>query len=138
MNHTRYYLHLVAILVGMQLAIPIVHAQLPNPGGNQGAGNSGEGLLDGFDFIQTLSESAGLSTTEPDAFITDAINVALGLIGLIALAVLIYGGFLFITSSGDEDKAAHAKRLILYAIVGLLLIGASVIIVNLVIDLFSP
>lgn len=92
----------------------------------------------GFEGAEGIADEASLSIREPAEFIKDAINLALGLIGLIALAVLIYGGFLFITSSGDEDKAAKAKRLILYAIVGLLLIGASVIVVNLVIDLFSP
>ena len=32
------------------------------------------------------------------------INSVLGLVGIIALAYLVYGGFMYITSGGNEDK----------------------------------
>lgn len=103
---------------------------------NAMAQNNG-GLEFGFDIAEIIADESSLSTQEPKDFITNAIKLVLQLVGLVALAVLIYGGFLFITSTGDEQKAERAKRLMFYAIAGLLLIGASVIIVNLVISLFS-
>jgi len=50
--------------------------------------------------------------------------------GLIALAVFIYGAVMFILSLGDEGKAATAKKIMLYAVVGLLLVGVAYVILR--------
>lgn len=94
-------------------------------------------LNEGFGQIRDIAQQSGLSVREPEEFIKLAINTLLSFVGLVALAVVIWGGVLYITSAGDEDRAAKGKRLVLYAIVGLLLIGASAIIVNLAISLFT-
>jgi hypothetical protein len=54
----------------------------------------------------------------------------LGLVAVIALAVLIWGAFMYIVSVGSEEKAALARRIILYAIIGLLLVGGSFFIIS--------
>jgi len=55
--------------------------------------------------------------------------------GVIAFAVLIYGGYLYLTSVGDEARTGRAKKLIFFAIIGLMIIGISGITVNAVIQL---
>ena len=65
------------------------------------------------------------------------INALLTIIGVIALAVLIWGGVLYIISLGDDGKIASAKKIILYAIVGLVVVGLSGLIVNFTINLFA-
>ena len=62
------------------------------------------------------------------------INVALTLAGLVAAVYLILGGIRYITSQGDEDQAETAKNTILYAVIGLIVIGLSAAIVNFVIS----
>lgn len=49
---------------------------------------------------------------------------------VLALGALIFGGISFILSVGDEKKAESAKKIILYAIVGLLVIGISFVIIR--------
>lgn len=62
------------------------------------------------------------------------INIVLGLVGIIAIAIMIYGGFQYITAAGDEGQAESAKRTILYAVIGLIVIGLAAVITNFVIN----
>ncbi len=64
------------------------------------------------------------------------LNVALLVIGAIALAVIIWAGVTYIVSLGDESKVGKAKKTLLFAIVGLLVIGVAGIIVNVIINIF--
>lgn len=57
------------------------------------------------------------------------INVFLAVVGLIAVAFLIYGGFRYMTSAGNEETAEEAKRIIQNAIIGLVVIILSYIII---------
>lgn len=65
------------------------------------------------------------------------INWLLVLAALTALVFLIIGGFQYIISRGDEDAAATAKNTILYAIIGLIVIGLSAVVVNFIVSIFS-
>lgn len=58
------------------------------------------------------------------------LNYILGFLGLIAVVFVIYAGFLYVTSAGNEDNAGKAKTIITYAIVGIIIILASAAIVN--------
>jgi len=69
--------------------------------------------------------------------ITNILNGFLVLVGLAAGAALIYGGVTYIMSSGDEEKTARAKRIVIYAIIGLIVIGLSAAVVNGVIGLIG-
>lgn len=64
------------------------------------------------------------------AGIRTIVNVFLTLAGFAAVVVIIYGGVQYITSRGDEDQAKTAKNVILYAVIGLIVIGLSAAIVN--------
>jgi hypothetical protein len=54
--------------------------------------------------------------------------------GVIAVIMIIFAGFTYVTSSGDDSKVKSAKNIILYAVVGLIVIVVSRIIVAFVID----
>jgi hypothetical protein len=60
------------------------------------------------------------------------INVIIGIIGLVAVVVIILGGFQYMTSSGDSTKVKKAKDTILYGIVGLVIALLAYAIVNFV------
>ena len=57
------------------------------------------------------------------------INVVLGLIGFIAVAMIIVGGVQY-TSAGDAAKVTKAKNTILYGVVGLVIAMLAFAIVN--------
>ena len=62
--------------------------------------------------------------------IVSILNYVLTFVGLIAVAMLIYGGFLYLTSAGSETITKKAKSTILYAVVGIVVIALSFVIVN--------
>ncbi len=67
-------------------------------------------------------------------YIKNVVKFALGFLGIIAIVVIIYGGFLYLTAAGKEDKAGTGKKTITYAVIGLLIIMASFAIVNTVLQ----
>ncbi len=58
------------------------------------------------------------------------INVILGLLGIIAFGLVLYGGFLIMTSAGNEEKVAQGKRVLTNAVVGLVIIMSTFAIVR--------
>ena len=68
------------------------------------------------------------------SFITRIVNVLLSFVALVAVIMIIFGGVRYILSAGDEDAAKTAKRIILYAVIGLLVIGLSAAVVNFTIN----
>ncbi len=64
----------------------------------------------------------GLASKDLRIVIGNVISVALGFIGVIMLGIMVYSGFLWMTSGGDEGKVADAKKWIFGAVVGLAVI----------------
>lgn len=62
--------------------------------------------------------------------INNIINFLLLIAGIIAVIMLIIGGFKYSTSSGDSNATASAKNTILYAIIGLVITATAYTIVN--------
>lgn len=68
-----------------------------------------------------LKDAAGCNTTKKaDEVVNAVVNVVLSFVGIIAVCVMIYGGFLYMTSNGDSGKAQKAKNVILYGLVGMI------------------
>jgi len=61
-----------------------------------------------------------------------AINVVLGVLGVVAVVMIILGGIQYVTSQGDAAKAAKARNTILFSIVGLIIALLAFAIVNFV------
>ncbi len=53
------------------------------------------------------------------------INIFLGLLGVIAVSIVLYGGFVYMTSNGDEGRVSDARRIIINGVIGLVIILAS-------------
>lgn len=62
------------------------------------------------------------------------INVIVGVIGFIAVAMIIMGGISFATSQGDSSKVAKARNTIIYGVVGLVIAMLAFAIVNFVLS----
>lgn len=60
------------------------------------------------------------------------INYFLGVLGLVAVAFLIYAGILMVTAGGEEDNIGKAKKIITYAAIGIVIIVLSYTIVQFV------
>lgn len=74
-----------------------------------------------------------LGTRDVREVITAIINVLLGFLGVIAVVIILLGGFKWMTAGGNEDKVAEAKKLIGAGIIGLVVILAAYAIATFVI-----
>ena len=73
-----------------------------------------------------FAQSADVSKVQ--TFIENIIQVFVTIAGLTATAFLVYGGFRYITSSGNPEALDGAKKTVLYSAVGLaIVIGAFVL-----------
>ena len=72
------------------------------------------------------------------AIATPIFNAVLGLVGVISLAIMIYGGYRWMTSAGNEETVSEAKRILTAGAIGLtiIIIAYSVVyfIVNSLVD----
>lgn len=95
--------------------------------GNLGLGSS-------FDCVDKIREKAKVKDAQPSEIIITFLRVALSLAAIIAVVAIVVSGFIYITAGADERKAEKAKDGLKYAIIGLVVIGISVAIVNLVVN----
>lgn len=63
-------------------------------------------------------------------FAKTILTFILGFLGFIAVVYIIYGGFLYIMSGGDDANVEKGKKIILNAAIGIIIILASFAIVN--------
>lgn len=62
------------------------------------------------------------------------INIVSVIIGVIAVLMIIWGGFKYITSGGAQDRVKSAKDTLLYAIIGLIIVALAQIVVRFVLS----
>jgi cytochrome bd-type quinol oxidase subunit 2 len=67
--------------------------------------------------------------------IIGVLQLFLGVVGLISVAMIVYGGFRYITSVGNSEVAQAAKKTITNAIIGLVIIILSFVIVTVITNL---
>lgn len=53
------------------------------------------------------------------------ISAAAGLLGIIALAIIVYGGFLWMTSGGNEESVGNAKKVMVAGVIGIIIVTLS-------------
>ncbi len=83
-----------------------------------------------------IGDQIGLAGTDIRIIIANIIRVALGLLGIIAIILVIYAGYTIMTSGGAEDKVASGKKILLNAVIGLAIILSAFAIVTFVITRF--
>ena len=73
------------------------------------------------------------SDVTPQTFIGDVIRAILGIVGSLALALFIYGGFLWMTAAGNAEQVTKGKNTLIWATLGLIIIFSSYALVRFVI-----
>ena len=88
---------------------------------------------DDFGLI-AVEEGTYLMGADPKQIMGNIINIFLGFLGIIAVILILYGGFLWMTSKGNAEQVQEAKQLIISAIIGLVIILSSYAIASFVIS----
>lgn len=64
-----------------------------------------------------------LAGCDEDKLVDEVANVGLNIVlsatGIIAVGVMVYGGFVYLTAQGDPSRAKRGRDVILYGLVGL-------------------
>lgn len=72
------------------------------------------------------------------ALVLAIINFFLTFLGLLAVVMVIYGGFLYVGSAGNEENVNKAKKILMYAVIGIIIIIVSFALVNAILGAASP
>jgi len=110
--------------VGMTLflTVPILSLSIPNVYAQTLTENElFGGSVNGEEFATT----AGLGTGELTTTIGSIIRVLLGFLGVVAVFIILLGGFKWMTSGGADAKVADAKKLMVAGVTGLVIILAA-------------
>jgi len=101
---------------------------------------SAQGILPEATGSSDCSRTGGRSATDCgdyaiNDFLALAINISkyvFGIIGSLTLIMFVYGGLMFLISGGSSEKVGQAKKIIIAAVVGLLIVFGSWLIINFV------
>jgi len=120
-----------ASTTALLLAPAIAGAQ---PAKNEGGGRGG---VTATELGLYYGEASGLGTQSLQATITSIIRVALSLLGIVALVIILMGGFKWMTAAGSEEKVKEAKRLIFQGIIGMAIVLSAFAITTFVVESLS-
>ncbi|MBD3248395.1 hypothetical protein GF382_03870 [Candidatus Falkowbacteria bacterium] len=87
----------------------------------------------GYNISQQADEPIGFMSP----LFNNLISALLGFLGLVFILLMIYGGYLWMSDTGNEEQVKKAKDLITAAIIGLVIVLASYAISYLVVSVFS-
>lgn len=78
--------------------------------------------------------SVGLGTRDIRETIASLIGVIMGFLGILAVVIILLGGFMWMTAGGNEEKVGKAKKLIVSGIIGLVIVLAAYAIATFVVS----
>ena len=75
--------------------------------------------------LNIVTNTIQLGSQDPRTIIARVINTSMMFLGIIAVVIILIGGFKWMTSGGSEDKVGEAKKLMGAGVVGLVIVLAS-------------
>ena len=81
---------------------------------------------DSIDFVDDLTGGEG----DLKSLLNTILSYFLGFLGFICVIMVIYGGVLYVTSAGNDENVGKAKKILLYAGIGVILIMISFALVS--------
>ena len=123
-----------AILLTVPLAAPAAStsglcshiAKKVQIGANQAADPTGN--------ADDCNESSTVNDNSIGRIASGIVNIFSLVVGAIAIIMIIYGGFRYITSGGDSGRVGNAKNTLIYAIVGLIIVALAQVIVHVILN----
>jgi hypothetical protein len=80
--------------------------------------------------VAASEQGAGLGVAvKPQEVVVNVINMALGAVGIMFTGLIFYGGMVYLTAQGEEEKAKKGAKIVKASVIGLLIVLASYAIV---------
>ncbi len=117
----------MSVALGLAISLPFVHLSVVH------AATTGQ--LEAGDLLSSdFGDSTGLGQGDLTTTIGSLIRVALGFLGVVAVVIILLGGFKWMTAGGNDEKVGEAKRLIIAGIIGLAIILSAYAIASFVVS----
>ena len=87
--------------------------------------------------VSSGTTANGFPELSGEQLLQNALNMVYFIAGTIAVVMVIWGGFSYVTSTGDSGKVTKAKNTLVYAIVGLIIVLVAFAITGFVIGRLS-
>jgi heme/copper-type cytochrome/quinol oxidase subunit 2 len=113
---------MVKKLIGLAMALLIITPVLATMPTSQ---TSQALALNNDDVGMNFGRETGLGERDPRDIIASIINIALGFLGILAVVIILIGGFKWMTAAGNEDQVGEAKKIIIAGVIGLVIILAA-------------
>src|SRR3989339_612996 len=84
--------------------------------------------------VNAVGSELALGSKDIRETVGSIINVALGFLGVVAIVIVLIGGFKYMTAGGDETKVGTARKYIISGIIGLAIILSAYAITTFVIS----
>lgn len=92
------------------------------------------GVLGAGDLLDpTFAANTGLGNSDLEGTIGTLIRTVIRFLGIIAVLVVLYGGFKWMTAAGSDDKVADAKKIMIAGLIGLVIVLTALAITNFII-----
>lgn len=72
--------------------------------------------------LDTINSNTDLSKQDPLQTVAKLINTVMLLLGIIAVGIVLLGGFKWMTAGGNDEKVTEAKKLMGSGLIGLVII----------------
>ncbi|KKR48599.1 MAG: hypothetical protein UT86_C0004G0085 [Candidatus Magasanikbacteria bacterium GW2011_GWC2_40_17] len=95
---------------------------------------SAQGLINANDLGISYGTYTGLGTKDVRQTVATIIKTAMGLLGIVAVVIILIGGFEWMTAGGNEKATDEAKKRIMYGVIGLAIILAAYAIASFVVN----
>lgn len=132
---------LISIFINISFFIPKIYAAEDDTGDSTvPASTIDQGSMTGK--LDAFAGPQGANYPSPDKnnlrnIIVNAIRIVMALLGVLFLILIIISGFEWMTSGGNSTKIANAKKRLINAIIGLVIIICSYIILSFIMSLIS-
>jgi hypothetical protein len=83
---------------------------------------------------EDIQSRTGFGNQDPRSTAANIINIILGFLGILAVVLILFGGFKWMTAAGNDDKIGEAKKLLVAGVVGLIIILAAYALAAFVLD----
>jgi hypothetical protein len=77
------------------------------------------------------------SDTDPRDIIINIVKYFMTFLGIVAVCMILYGGYIWMTAVGNEDKVSKAKQIIVAGLIGMIIILSAYVIVDFILDTSS-
>jgi len=74
----------------------------------------------------------GKGVEDPNVLIANIIKQLMGVVGSIALIMFIYGGFMWMTAVGNEERVKKGRGILMWSTLGMIVVFSAYAIVNFV------